>query len=67
MIMLWLLNLIPNFTIHFVLVASILALLATQFFSFIPFVGKYLDPLGEMAAEGVDTFALGNIGENIDL
>ena len=33
----------------------------------IPFVGKYLDPLGEMAAEGVDTFALGNIGDNIDI
>jgi hypothetical protein len=45
MIMLWLLNLIPNFTIHFVLVASVLALLATQFFSFIPFVGKYLMPI----------------------
>ena len=33
----------------------------------IPFVGKYLDPLGEMAAEGIDTFALGNIGDNIDV
>jgi hypothetical protein len=33
----------------------------------IPFVGKYLDPLGEKAAEGIDTFALGNIGENIDV
>jgi hypothetical protein len=33
----------------------------------IPFIGKYLDPLGEKAAEGVDTFALGNIGENIDI
>jgi hypothetical protein len=33
----------------------------------IPFVGKYLDPLGEKAAEGIDTFALGNIGENIDI
>jgi hypothetical protein len=45
MIMLWLLNLIPNFTIHFVLVASVLTLLATEFFSFIPFVGKYLMPI----------------------
>jgi hypothetical protein len=44
MIMLWLLNLIPNFTVHLVVVLSILALVATQFFSFIPFVDKYLMP-----------------------
>jgi hypothetical protein len=33
----------------------------------IPFVGKYLDPLGEKSAEVIDTVALGNIGENIDI
>lgn len=42
---LWLLNLIPNFTVHLVMVLSILALVATQFFSFIPFIDKYLMPI----------------------
>jgi hypothetical protein len=43
--MFWLLNLIPNFTIHLLVVVSILALVATQFFSFIPFIDKYLMPI----------------------
>lgn len=43
--MFWLLSLIPNFTVHLVVVLSILALVATQFFSFIPFIDKYLMPI----------------------
>jgi uncharacterized protein (UPF0254 family) len=43
--MFWLLNLIPNFTIHLLVVVSVLALVATQFFSFIPFIDKYLMPI----------------------
>ena len=33
----------------------------------LPFVGKYIDPTAEKIAESVDTFALGNIGENMDI
>jgi hypothetical protein len=33
----------------------------------LPFVGKYIDPTAEKVAERVDTFALGNIGENMDI
>ncbi len=43
--MFWILNLIPNFAVHLVVVMSVLALLATQFFSFIPFIDKYLTPI----------------------
>ena len=45
MIMLWLLNLIPNFIVHLGVVLSILALIGTYFFSFIPFINKYLIPV----------------------
>lgn len=45
MIILWLLNLIPNFSIHLLVVVSVLALVITQFFSFIPFVNIYLTPI----------------------
>ena len=45
MLMLWLLNLIPNFIVHLIVVLSILSLVATQFFSFIPFIGRYLLPI----------------------
>jgi len=33
----------------------------------IPFIGKYLEPYGTALGEGLDTFALGNIGDNINL
>ena len=33
----------------------------------IPFIGKYLDAPSKTIAEGIDTFALGNIGDNIDI
>jgi hypothetical protein len=33
----------------------------------IPFIGKYLDAPAKNVAEGIDTFALGNIGDNIDV
>jgi hypothetical protein len=33
----------------------------------IPFIGKYIDPVAEQAAERIDTFALGNIGENVNI
>jgi len=33
----------------------------------IPFIGKYIDPAAKMAAEQIDTLALGNIGDNLDV
>lgn len=33
----------------------------------IPFIGKYIDSPAEKLAEKVDTYALGNIGDNIDI
>ena len=33
----------------------------------IPFIGKYLGSPSKQLAQGVDTFALGNIGDNIDV
>jgi hypothetical protein len=33
----------------------------------IPFIGQYLQAPSEQLAEGVDTFALGNIGDNMDI
>jgi hypothetical protein len=33
----------------------------------IPFVGKYIDPAAKIAAEQIDTVALGNIGENMNV
>jgi hypothetical protein len=32
----------------------------------LPFIGKKIDPTLEQVAEGIDTFALGNIGDNVD-
>ena len=32
----------------------------------LPFIGKTIDPYAEQVAERVDTFALGNIGDNVD-
>ena len=33
----------------------------------IPFIGGMIDPVAKQIAEGVDTFALGNIGDNMDI
>jgi len=33
----------------------------------IPFIGKYLEPYGTALGESIDTFALGNIGDNINI
>jgi hypothetical protein len=33
----------------------------------IPFIGKYIDPAAKIAAEQIDTLALGNIGDNMDV
>jgi hypothetical protein len=33
----------------------------------IPFIGKYLEPYGTALGESLDTFALGNIGDNINI
>jgi len=33
----------------------------------IPFIGQYLDAPSKNIAEGIDTFALGNVGDNIDV
>jgi hypothetical protein len=32
----------------------------------LPFIGKQIDPTMEQVAERIDTFALGNIGDNVD-
>jgi hypothetical protein len=64
--MFWILNLIPNFAVHLVVVMSVLALLATQFFSFIPFIDKYLTPI-KVASIVVLVFSVyleGAIGSN---
>jgi hypothetical protein len=64
--MFWLLNLIPNFTVHLLVVVSVLALVATQFFSFIPFIDKYLTPI-KVASIVVLVFSVyleGAIGSN---
>lgn len=33
----------------------------------LPFIGERIDPAIKQVAEGIDTFALGNIGENLDV
>ena len=33
----------------------------------IPFIGNSIDPAAKQLAEGIDTFALGNIGDNMDV
>ena len=33
----------------------------------LPFIGGFIDPYAKQLAEGTDTFALGNIGDNIDI
>jgi hypothetical protein len=33
----------------------------------IPFIGQFIDPAAKQLAEGIDTFALGNIGDNMDI
>lgn len=43
--MIWLLNFLPNFIFHLIVLISILGLLAATFFGFIPFIGKYTLPV----------------------
>jgi len=66
MSLLWLLNLIPNFSIHLILIISVLSLVAAEFFSFVPFISKYLTPI-KVVAIIVMVFAVyleGAIGSN---
>jgi len=41
----WILNWLPDFVFHLIVIVGILGLLASQFFSFIPFVGTYTLPI----------------------
>jgi hypothetical protein len=43
--MIWLLNFLPDFVFHLIVLISILGLVAATFFGFIPFVGKYALPV----------------------
>jgi low affinity Fe/Cu permease len=43
--MIWILSWLPNFIFHFIVIASVLGLIAATFFSFIPFVSKYTLPI----------------------
>ena len=43
--MIWLLSLLPNWIFHLVVLAGVLALIAAQFFKFIPFVNQYATPI----------------------
>ena len=66
MSLIWILNLIPNFSIHLILIISVLSLVATEFFSFVPFISKYLTPI-KVVAIIIMAFALyfeGAIGSN---
>ena len=41
----WILNWLPDFVFHLIVIVGILGLLTSQFFSFIPFVGTYTLPI----------------------
>lgn len=41
----WLLNLLPDWIFHLIVIAGVLGLLASFFFSFIPFISKYTLPI----------------------
>jgi hypothetical protein len=43
--MIWLLSFFPNFVFHLIVIIAILGLLASFFFGFMPFVGKYTIPI----------------------
>jgi hypothetical protein len=43
--MIWLLNFLPDFVFHLIVLISVLGLVAATFFGFIPFVGKYALPV----------------------
>jgi hypothetical protein len=41
----WILNWLPNFIFHLIVIVAILGLIASQFFSFIPFIKQYAIPV----------------------
>jgi len=41
----WILNWLPNFVFHLIVIVAILGLIASQFFSFIPFIKQYAIPV----------------------
>jgi hypothetical protein len=41
----WILNWLPDFIFHLIVIAGVLGLVASQFFSFIPFVSTYTSPI----------------------
>jgi cell division protein FtsB len=43
--MIWILNFLPDFVFHLIVLVAVLGLLAATFFGFIPFVGKYALPV----------------------
>ena len=43
--MIWVLNHLPNFLFHLIVLVAVLGLLAATFFSFIPFISKYTIPV----------------------
>jgi hypothetical protein len=43
--MIWLLSFLPNFIFHLIVIIAILGLLASTFFSFVPFISTYTTPI----------------------
>ena len=41
----WILDWLPNFVFHLIVIVAILGLIAAKFFSFIPFVSRYTAPI----------------------
>lgn len=51
--MIWLTYILPDFVFHLIVIISIVGFVASEFFSFIPFVGKYAIPIKIIAAGGL--------------
>jgi hypothetical protein len=46
----WILEWLPDFVFHLIVIAGVLGLLAAQFFTFIPFVSQYTTPIRIVSA-----------------
>lgn len=64
--MIWLLSFLPNWIFHLVVLAAVLALVAAQFFKFIPFVSQYATPIkiGAIIALVIGIWFEGGISNN---
>jgi hypothetical protein len=46
----WILEWLPDFVFHLIVIAGVLGLLAAQFFTFLPFVSQYTTPIRIVSA-----------------